>query len=383
MAKIKLVGNLEVPGDKAVSHRSLIFAAFGKGISRIENLSPAGDCLSTVHCLRQLGLDIVTDKSPVTVSANGIDKLNAPHNTLSAENSGTTIRMMAGLLAGRPFTSHLDGDGSLRKRPMARVLEHLKTMGADITYADGQGHAPFAITGGRLEGSEFKLPVASAQVQTALLLAGLQANGQTTVILPGPARDHTERMFNHTSIPYKKNSEYSISVERLTEAIKPFTYKVMGDISSAAFFMVAAACLPGSDLLLTNVGINDGRILVIDVLTRMGANIELVNKREQCGEPVADIRIKGGERLKGVNISGTDIARGVDEIPVLALAGSLCNGNFSVSDAQELRHKESDRLQLITANLKTAGAEIAESEDGFVIAGQKQFIRRVFLANRS
>ncbi len=245
-------------------------------------------------------------------------------------------------------------------------------MGAAITYANGQGQAPFTITGGKLEGTEFMVSVASAQVQTALLLAGLQAAGQTTVVLPGPARDHTERMFSYTGIPFKKNGEHSLSVEKLAEPIKPFVYNVMGDISSAAFFMVAAACLPGSDLMLTNVGINDGRILVIDVLTRMGANIELVNKRQQSGEPVADIKIKGGERLKGINISGHDIARGVDEIPVLALAGSLCNGNFSVSDAQELRHKESDRLQLITANLKAAGAEIAESENGFVIAGKKQ-----------
>jgi 3-phosphoshikimate 1-carboxyvinyltransferase len=179
-------------------------------------------------------------------------------------------------------------------------------------------------------------------------------------------------MFNHMGIPLKVNDEHSLTVNQLTEPVKPFTYNVMGDISSAAFFMVAAACLPGSDLTLTNIGINEGRTLVIDVLTRMGANIELLNKRDSSGEPVADIRIKGDAQLKGTSISGADIARGVDEIPVLSLAGCLCEGNFLVSDAQELRHKESDRLQLITANLKAAGAEIAESEDGFVIAGKKQ-----------
>ncbi len=263
MTKTKLIGSLEVPGDKALSHRSLIFAAFSKGTSRVENLSPAGDCLSTVNCLRQLGLDIaVTHKNgtqaAAIITAAGISKLAASQETLFADNSGTTMRMLAGLLAGRPFSSHLDGDDSLRRRPMARVLEHLKTMGATISYANGPGLAPFTITGGNLEGTEFKLTVASAQVQTALLLAGLQAKGKTTVILPGPARDHTERMFSYTGIPYNKDNEQSISVEKLSGPIKPFTYNVMGDISSAAFFMVAAACSPGSDLMLTNVGINEG-----------------------------------------------------------------------------------------------------------------------------
>jgi len=372
MKKVKLIGNIEIPGDKSVSHRALIFSSFCKGTSYITNLSPAEDCVSTIKCLSELGLHIDRHNSSVNIESKGIKNLQAPRQVLFAGNSGTTIRLLSGLVAGQPITSHFDGDDSLRKRPMARVLDQLKTMGVSVTYANGAGQAPFAITGGNLIGKEFNLHVASAQVQTALLLAGLQAKGSTTVVLPGPARDHTERMFNHIGIPLKMSGQYSITVDQLSESVKPFKYNVMGDISSAAFFMVVAACLPGSDLTLTNIGINEGRTLVIDVLTRMGANIELLNKRDSSGEPVADIRIKGDAQLKGTSISGADIARGVDEIPVLSLAGCLCEGNFLVSDAQELRHKESDRLQLITANLKAAGAEIAESEDGFVIAGKKQ-----------
>jgi 3-phosphoshikimate 1-carboxyvinyltransferase len=379
MQKSKLVGSIEVPGDKSISHRVLIFASFCKGISKIEGLSPAQDCVSTANCLRSLGLKI-NDKennatkgkrlSYITVEASGIKQLSAPKNNLFVGNSGTTIRLLSGLLSGQAFSCQLDGDESIRRRPMARVLQHLEEMGAHINYIEKEGLAPFTIRGGNLEGKEFKLKVASAQVQTAILLAGLQAAGKTTVHLPGTARDHTTRLFSHIGIPFQ-NSNGSISVEALASPIKPFQYKVPADISSAAFFMVAAACLPGSKLILTNVGINSGRTLIIDVLKRMGANITLLNARIIANEPIADIEIIGEDQLVGTEVFGNEIASGVDEIPVLALAGAFCKGNFVVRDASELRHKESDRLQLITNNLKAAGAEITESEDGFTIVGKR------------
>ncbi len=379
MQKSKLIGNIEVPGDKSISHRVLIFASFCKGITKIEGLSPAQDCASTANCLSSLGLKI-NDKesndakgkqqSYITVEASGIKQLHAPKANLFVGNSGTTIRLLAGLTAGQPFTCQFDGDESIRQRPMARVLQYLEKMGAHIDYIDKEGLAPFTIRGGNLEGQEFKLKVASAQVQTAILLAGLQAKGKTTVHLPSIARDHTTRLFKHIGIPFQ-NNDGSISLEALNDPIRPFQYKVPGDISSAAFFMVATACLPGSKLVLTNVGINSGRTLVIDVLKRMGANITLLNTRIMANEPIADIEIIGGDQLVGTEISGNEIASGIDEIPILALAGAFCKGNFVVRDASELRHKESDRLQLITSNLKIAGVDITESEDGFTIVGKK------------
>lgn len=390
MTKPKLIGSIAVPGDKSISHRVLILAGCCKGISHIEGLSPAQDCESTANCLQQLGIAIKTQETNgtknkqsacVSIESPGIKNLAAPQETLFAGNSGTTIRLLAGLMAGQPFTSRFDGDESIRKRPMARVLDHLEQMGTEINYLDSEGLAPFTISGGNLQGQEFTLKVASAQVQTALLLAGLQASGRTTVHLPGIARDHTTRLFKYIGIPFRNgNGEtyHAVSVESLDEPIEPFQYKVPADISSAAFFMVAAACLPGSNLVLTNVGINAGRTLVIDVLKRMGANITLLNERIMANEPIADIRVIGSDQLIGTNITHDEIASGVDEIPVLALAGALCKGSFSVKGASELRLKESDRLQLIANNLKAAGADITELDDGFIIAGKKNIPGKSF-----
>ncbi len=379
MQKSKLIGSIEVPGDKSISHRVLIFASFCKGITKIEGLSSAQDCASTANCLRALGIKINDGEktnskgqrqSFISVESSGIKQLSAPSRALFVGNSGTTIRLLSGLTSGQPFTCQFDGDESIRRRPMARVLQHLERMGTQIKYLDREGLAPFTIRGGNLEGKEFNLKVASAQVQTAILLAGLQANGKTKVHLPGTTRDHTTRLFNHMGIPYDTDNG-SVSVEELTEAVKPFQYKVPADISSAAFFIVAAACLPGSRLVLTNVGINSGRTLVINVLKRMGAHITLLNTRIVADEPTADIDIRGEDQLIGTEVAGDEIASGVDELPILALAGAFCKGNFVVRDASELRHKESDRLQLIVNNLKAAGADITESEDGFAIVGGK------------
>jgi 3-phosphoshikimate 1-carboxyvinyltransferase len=372
--KKALKGILAVPGDKSISHRALIFSALTKGKSEVHQLSPAEDCQSSLQCLLKLGLKFNQtgnhDGKSWELESPGLEGLKEPSETLFAGNSGTTIRLMSGLLAGRNFSTHLDGDDSLRSRPMARVLDHLKSMGASVDFEASEGRAPFTIKGGKLKGMRFDLTVASAQVETALLLAGLQAEGRTTVKLPTLARDHTVRMFGHMGVPFVKEADGSVSVERLEKPASNFSVQVPGDISSAAFFMVGAACLPGSDILLKNVGVSPGRTLVIEILRRMGADIKLLNERIECGEDVADIQVVGGARLKGTTVVADEVAQGVDEIPILALAGALCDGTFVVQGASELRHKESDRLAIISTNFRAAGCAIEDAEDGFWIQGK-------------
>jgi 3-phosphoshikimate 1-carboxyvinyltransferase len=389
-AKRALKGVLAVPGDKSISHRALIFSALSKGRSEVHQLSPAEDCQSSLQCLSKLGLKFRKIEKPAKITevpgshgsddndsasweiiSPGLDALKEPQETLYAGNSGTTIRLMAGLVAGRSFACQFDGDASLRSRPMARVLDHLQSMGAKISFPENAGRAPFTIEGNKLIGRHFELKVASAQVETALLLAGLQADGKTSVKLPTLARDHTVRMFTHMGVPFNKEPDGSISVEKLKQPVKEFAIHVPGDISSAAFFMVGAACLPGSDILLKNVGVSPGRTLVIEILRRMGSDITLINERIVCGEEIADIKVVGSKRLKGTTVSADEVAQGVDEIPILALAGSLCDGTFTVQGASELRHKESDRLALITKNFAAAGCSIEEFEDGFTITGKE------------
>lgn len=372
-----LKGTLQVPGDKSISHRALIFAALSRGVSKIYGLSPAFDCVSSADCLKQVGLAFER-RSPsgngrreaaLLVTSPGLDSLLAPAASLFAGNSGTTIRLLAGLLAGRPFRSEFDGDDSLRRRPMARVLKHLEKMGAKVSYLDKENYPPFAIEGGNLQGFEFNLEQASAQVQTAILLAGLQAEGHTTVRLPRTVRDHTARMFKFIGVPFEQDSQNAISVRRLEQPVAPYTLDVPADTSSAAFFMVASACLPGSEVLLTNVAINPGRDLVVQVLKEMGAKIEVVQTRERCEEPIADILVRGSQLNGATVISGERLASGIDEIPILALAAALSEAKLEVKDAAELRVKESDRLAAIVGNLKSAGADIKETETGFEIKG--------------
>ncbi len=371
MTDTSLHGSLAVPGDKSISHRALMFSGLCKGEISITGLSPAEDCLSTAKCMRSLGLKIeqVDGKADhVLVSAPGLEALTAPEDLLDAGNSGTTIRILSGLVAGRHFTSRFDGDNSLRRRPMSRVLDLLAEMGATIEY-EKKGYAPFAIHGQKLKGKDFNLPVASAQVQTALLLAGLQAEGSTVVSLPQIARDHTLRMFRHMGIPFQEDGN-TVTVSTLKGNAGGFKVEVPADISSAAFFLVGAACLKNSVIVMKNCGMNPGRTLIVDVLKRMGAELELQNERVVSGEPVADIQIRCNGRLQGATISGDEVASGVDEIPILALAGALCDGRFVVEGASELRHKESDRLAAITTNLRNAGADISDREDGFEIQGR-------------
>jgi 3-phosphoshikimate 1-carboxyvinyltransferase len=387
MKQKPLKGTVSVPGDKSISHRALIFSTLLKGECEIRNSSQAVDCASTAECLTALGVRIEREANQGTVTKNitvhgeGLASLKRPSTTLFAGNSGTTIRLLSGLLAGQPFDAVLDGDKSIRKRPMKRVTKPLAEMGANIEFlSTGNGHdqaerlpaagyAPFSIRGGALKGKTFDLPVASAQVETAILLAGLQADGTTTVNLPAPVRDHTRRMFEYLSIPLVHADERTLSVKRLTSSPAAKRIDVPADMSSAAFFMVAACLVERSDLLLAGVGMNPGRLLILEVLQSMGAAISIENPRSFGLEPVADIRVKHQGPLKGARIGAKEIARGIDEIPILALAGALCQGELAVSGAEELRHKESDRLQMIIDNLKAAGADIEARQDGFVIRG--------------
>lgn len=380
--KAKLRGVLQVPGDKSVSHRALIFSALCEGTVRISGLSPAEDCLSTARCMQKLGLQIDLKNSSMlpsvlTVLSPGLEGLHAPAEPLDAGNSGTTMRVLSGLVAGRPFVSTFDGDESLRKRPMRRVLDLLTRMGASVEYQGAEGKspvdgcAPYRITGAHLKGGVFDLPIASAQVQTALLLAGLQADEMTKVTTPQIVRDHTERMFTHMGVPFARDNG-TISVCRLSEPVPSFDIVVPADLSSAAFFMVAAACLPGSDLLLKSTGVNAGRRLIVDALKTMNADVQMESEAIVSGEPVADIRVRGSGRLQGATISGEVVATGIDEIPILALAGCFCEGQFTVTGADELRHKESDRLTAIVDNLRAAGVEVEELPDGFTIRGAER-----------
>jgi 3-phosphoshikimate 1-carboxyvinyltransferase len=371
--KVKFTGTLQVPGDKSISHRALMFSLLAAGDCQVDGLSPAQDCQSTIACLRALGVSIEPSGSGAgsyIIYSPSLSRLSKPKSTLDAGNSGTTIRLLSGLLAGSNVTCTLDGDESLRKRPMARILEPLSQMGAKISYLEKHDCPPFTISGAALSGRSFELAVASAQVQTAVLLAGLHADGTTSVRLPSAVRDHTERMFKYIGVPFQQDGPLNTSVTRLDKAVPGYSLTVAGDISSAAFFMVAAACTPGSDLNLTQVGMNSGRTLVIDVLKEMGADVSVENRRDLCGEPVADLHVKGAKRLSGATVAGDRIAAGIDEIPVLALAGALGEGNFSVRDAHELRVKESDRLAAIVQNFRSAGAEVEEFEDGFQIRGR-------------
>jgi 3-phosphoshikimate 1-carboxyvinyltransferase len=353
-----------------------MFACLTTGTSKIEGLSPAHDCLSTVACLRSMGVDIEllegVDTPTAIVNSSGLNGIGAPANILDAGNSGTTIRLLSGMVAGRPHEYEFDGDASLRKRPMKRVLSRVAEMGAEITWVKTEGLAPFRIKGGDLVGKTFDLDVASAQVETAILLAGLQASGKTTVKLPFPARDHTRRMFTYLGVPFDSPDELTTSVKRLADEIPAKDMVVPADISSAAFFMVAAAIIPGSSITLKNVGINPGRTLILDVLSRMNADIKVIGVNSLSGEPVADIRVRYNGELSSAAVTGEEIARGIDEIPILALAGALSKGELSVSGAEELRHKESDRLALIANNLRAAGAKIDLREDGFTIRGSQR-----------
>ena len=367
-----LQGVVQVPGDKSISHRALLFGAIAEGTTRITGLLPAEDPLSTAACLRAMGVTISAIEAGQLVSVEGVglDGLREPEDVLDCGNSGTTMRLMLGLLAGRDGRHFvLTGDGSLRRRPMQRVGGPLAQMGALISGRSGGNLAPLAIQGQQLRGATIRTPVASAQVKSALVLAALTATGDTTVIEPVQSRDHSERMLRAFG------AQLSVGGPGLTEvtvtpgaSLRGQDVIVPGDISSAAFWMVAGAITPGADLTVQNVGLNPSRTGVLDVLAQMGARIELLNGREVAGEPVGDLRVTHGP-LQAFTIGADLIPRLVDEIPVLAVAACYAEGISRVSGAEELRVKETDRLAVMARQLGAMGARIEEFADGLTIEG--------------
>lgn len=364
-----LNGTLDLPGDKSVSHRSIMLGALARGQTRISNFLEGADCLATLRAFAAMGVDIQRpDRSTVCVNGVGMHGLKPPAGMLDVGNSGTSMRLMAGLLSGQAFDSVLTGDDSLRRRPMGRVIDPLTQMGAWIESE--QARAPLKIHGDRpLQGIRYNLPVASAQVKSCLLLAGLYAEGRTEVIEPGPSRDHSERMLQAFG--------YALDMGPGTVGLQgggelhACEVIVPNDISSAAFFLVAAAIVPGSELLLPNVGVNPTRDGVITILKAMGADIRLLNTREQGGEPVADIQVRGSA-LKGIEIDPALVPLAIDEFPALFIAAACAEGQTLLTGAGELRVKESDRIQVMADGLQTLGVEVEVLEDGMRIQGLGQ-----------
>lgn len=362
-----LRGQEHVPGDKSISHRALILGAIARRASRIERFLPAADCLATLSVVRALGVE-VQELSPTSliIHGRGLHALQEPADALDCARSGTTMRLMAGLLAGQPFLSVLSGEAQLRRRPMRRIVDPLRLMGATILGRDAGRLPPLAIQGGNLRGIDYTLPVASAQVKSALLLAGLYASGHTVLHVPGPARDHTERMLAAQGASVQtEGNRVQVSP---TEFLESLALVVPGDLSSAAFLAVAALIVPGSEIRLEGVGVNSTRTGLLDVLQVMGGNVTLEDRRSIGGEPVADLVVQASE-LCAAEIGGETVVRMIDEFPVLAVAATQAHGETVVRDAAELRVKETDRIATTATELCRLGAKIEVQRDGFVVHG--------------
>lgn len=370
--KLKSIpAEITVPGDKSISHRSAMFAGLAKGTTVIDGFLPSEDCLCTVHAMQALGATVEPLEEvegiglvKLAITGNGM-KLKAPSKPVDCGNSGTTIRLLSGILAGQNFKTELFGDASLSRRPMKRVADPLSQMGAKIT---GQGEkicAPLTVEGGNLKSIYYKLPVASAQVKSAVLLAGLYAQGKTTVVEPVATRNHTERLFTHFGIKWLREDDcvtvYGGQEPRATDIVVP------GDISSAAFWMVAAAATPGAQITLKNVGLNPTRTGIITVLLRMGALVTS-SETHSDGEPRGNITVRGGD-LNATVIGGAEIPNVIDELPILAVAGALARGKTLIRDASELRVKETDRIAAVAQNLRAMGVTVTEHPDGMEIEG--------------
>jgi 3-phosphoshikimate 1-carboxyvinyltransferase len=361
-----LRGRLRVPGDKGMSHRALLFGALADGRSRITGLSAGDDVARTRRAVEHLGVAIDADNDGIVVHGRGIDTLSEPGDVVDCGNSGTSIRLLSGLLAGRPFLSVLTGDESLVRRPMARIVEPLRAMGAHLDGRRNGTLPPLVVRGGDLVGCDHHLAVASAQVKTAIILAGLQAAGTTEVTEPAPSRDHTERMLAALGAPITRVDERAVRVT--AGSPNPFEFAVPGDPSSAAFWVVAAAITPGSELVIEDVALNPARIAFVDVLARMGARIELATTGERLGEPVGDVRVTGAP-LHGTTVEGAEIPWVIDEIPVLAVAAAFADGVTEFRDAAELRVKESDRIETVGELLTRLGVGVEQGEDHLVVRG--------------
>ena len=363
-----LRGEMKVPGDKSISHRSLMFGAIANGETVIKGLLKGEDNMSTLKAFRAMGIGITEDEDTVVVEGKGLHGLSEPGDVLDAGNSGTTMRLMSGLLAGQSFYSVITGDQYLRLRPMKRVIEPLTQMGARIYGRDGGRLAPLSIVGTQLKGIAYNSPVASAQVKSSIILAGLYADGLTCVTEPVLSRDHTERMLAYFGVNLDRKGT-TVSIEGGQE-LSAGEIIVPGDISSAAFFIVAALIIKGSELKIKDVGMNPTRTGIVDVLKAMGGDIRLEDERELAGEPVADIVVKSSH-LKGVEIGGDLIPRLIDEVPVLAVAATMAEGKTTITGARELRVKESDRIKTVSTELRKFGVVIEELDDGMIIEGRE------------
>ncbi len=372
----RVKGDLTVPGDKSISHRATLLGALATGETRIANFLRSADCMATIRCLRALGITIEEDAEAeegvgrLVVHGRGLRGLQAPQDMLDCGGSGTTMRLLAGILAGQSFASVLTGNEALRRRPMARIIEPLRRMGATISGVDGDRLPPLYVQGGALHGMAYHLPVASAQVKSAILLAALYAKGPTLLHEPAPSRDHTERMLKAMGISLDTAGTQIVldPVPAADKPLPPLDIAVPGDLSSAAFFIVAACLLPDSFVRVRDVGVNPTRTGLLDVLRGMGAQIIIENERLVSGEPVADI-VARSSRLRGVTIGGDLVPRMIDEFPILAVAATQAEGITHVREAAELRVKESDRIAAIVSQLTRLGARIEERHDGFVIYG--------------
>jgi 3-phosphoshikimate 1-carboxyvinyltransferase len=364
-----LLGTISVPGDKSITHRAIILTALANGISTVARYCRGEDCLNTMRALRGLGIRIDESDEELCVHGKGLWGLTEPSGPIDCGNSGTGIRLLTGLLAGQDFFTVLSGDESIRRRPMGRIVKPLREMGAVIAGRKGGELAPLAVTGSRLRAITYASPVASAQIKSALLFAALFAQGTTRITEPRLSRDHTERLFKFFGIVLQREGTTLLIDGRPPVGWNAVPRLVIpGDLSAAAFFIVGATIVPGSDVTIQQVGINPTRVGLLDVMMRMGADIQLLNRREEAGEPVADIRVRSA-RLHGVEIGPDSIPRTIDEFPILSVAAAVAEGETIISGAQELRVKESDRIATMSTELRAMGAQITEKPDGMVVRG--------------
>lgn len=364
--QLPLTGEITIPGDKSISHRAVMFGSLAQGITEITHFLKGADCLSTIDCFRKMGIQIEETGEKILVHGNGLYGLKAPDSFLNTGNSGTTTRLISGILSGQSFSTTLSGDASLNSRPMGRIMEPLRQMGANIISLSGNNCAPLQISPGTLHGISYQSKVASAQVKSAILLAGLYAEGDTSVTEPTLSRNHTELMLH--SFGADLISEGTTATIKPAKQLYGQTIHVPGDISSAAYFIAAALLVPGSKLLIKHVGINPTRAGILKVLDAMGAKIEYVNTETNGGEPTADLLVEHSQ-LHGTTISGDLIPTLIDEIPILAVLAAYAEGTTIIKDAAELKVKETDRIQTVTENLLAMGGKVTPTDDGMIIEG--------------
>ena len=375
LAKITgLRGEVNIPGDKSISHRCIMFGSIASGTTEISNFLQGADCLATINCFRRMGIEIENQEEKIIVHGKGLHGLTAPTEILDVGNSGTTTRLISGILVGQPFESKLSGDSSLNSRPMKRIIEPLTKMGVHISSILRNGCAPLYIAPGKLHGIHYDSPVASAQVKSSILLAGLYADGETSVTEPSLSRNHTELMLKEFGADIR--SQFDLNTSKATAFIRPcselYGQKIMvpGDISSAAYFIAAGLLVPDSEILIKNTGINATRAGILKVCEDMGANITLLNERTEGGEAIADILVRTS-KLHGTTISGDIIPTLIDEIPIIAIMAAAAEGTTIIKDAAELKVKETNRIETVVDNLKAMGCDIIATDDGMIIHGGK------------